>query len=164
MKKLYIIGGAMGVGKSTVCRLLVKRLKNSVFLDGDWCWNPESPRVTPQMKKMVVDNICFLLKNYIKCPEYENIVFCWVLHRQDIIDEIVNRIKQSGCEIICASLVCSEKELTARLKKDIESSVRQADIIGRAAARLNQYKRLATIKIETGGKTPGEIANEIAGL
>ena len=38
MKKLYIIGGTMGVGKTTVCNILKKRLDMSVMLDGDWCW------------------------------------------------------------------------------------------------------------------------------
>ena len=39
MKKLYIIGGTMGVGKTSVCQQLKASLINSVFLDGDWCWD-----------------------------------------------------------------------------------------------------------------------------
>ena len=39
MKRLFIIGGTMGVGKSTVCQELKTMLPNSVFLDGDWCWD-----------------------------------------------------------------------------------------------------------------------------
>ena len=39
MKKLYIIGGTMGVGKTTVCNILKKRLDMCVMLDGDWCWD-----------------------------------------------------------------------------------------------------------------------------
>ena len=34
MKRLYLIGGPMGVGKTTVCRALQRRLERSVFLDG----------------------------------------------------------------------------------------------------------------------------------
>lgn len=34
MKNLYLIGGAMGVGKTTVCQRLKLKLNNSVFLDG----------------------------------------------------------------------------------------------------------------------------------
>lgn len=37
MKTLYLIGGTMGVGKTTISRQLKKDLHNSVFLDGDWC-------------------------------------------------------------------------------------------------------------------------------
>ncbi|MBQ4087884.1 MAG: AAA family ATPase, partial [Clostridia bacterium] len=39
MKTLYMIGGTMGVGKTTVCQQLKRDLQNSVFLDGDWCWD-----------------------------------------------------------------------------------------------------------------------------
>ena len=39
MKTVYLIGGAMGVGKTTVSQQLKKDLANSVFLDGDWCWD-----------------------------------------------------------------------------------------------------------------------------
>ena len=38
MKTLYMIGGTMGVGKTTVCQQLKQDLQNSVFIDGDWCW------------------------------------------------------------------------------------------------------------------------------
>ena len=37
MKRLILIGGSMGVGKTTVCNELKLQLKKSVFLDGDWC-------------------------------------------------------------------------------------------------------------------------------
>ena len=38
MKRLYVIGGTMGVGKTTVCRRLARRLPNSAFLDGDYAY------------------------------------------------------------------------------------------------------------------------------
>ena len=34
MKTLYLIGGTMGVGKTTVCQILKRRLPDAVFLDG----------------------------------------------------------------------------------------------------------------------------------
>ena len=39
MKKLILIGGTMGVGKTATSSLLKYQLDNCVFLDGDWCWN-----------------------------------------------------------------------------------------------------------------------------
>ena len=38
-KQLILVGGAMGVGKSAVCRELLRQLTPGVRLDGDWCWN-----------------------------------------------------------------------------------------------------------------------------
>lgn len=82
-KQIYILGGTMGVGKSTVSRVLKERLNNSVFLDGDWCWDAHPFQVTEETKRMVLRNICFLLNQFIRCSAYENVIFCWVLHQQN---------------------------------------------------------------------------------
>ena len=54
MKTVYLIGGAMGVGKTTVSQQLKKDLANSVFLDGDWCWDADPFQVTDETKEMVM--------------------------------------------------------------------------------------------------------------
>lgn len=105
MKNIYIIGGTMGVGKSTVSRIVAEKLKNSVFLDGDWCWDAHPFQVTEETKKMVLQNICFLLNQFIHCSAYENIVFCWVLHEQSILDSILQNIDKTDCTIVNVSLM-----------------------------------------------------------
>ena len=52
MKRLYLIGGTMGVGKTTVSQQLKHDLPNSVFLDGDWCWDASPFQVTEETKAM----------------------------------------------------------------------------------------------------------------
>ncbi len=69
----------MGVGKTTVCQIMKSRLCHSVFLDGDWCWDMHPFQVTEETKRMVVENICFLLNNFLRCSAYENIIFGWGL-------------------------------------------------------------------------------------
>ena len=54
MKTIYLIGGTMGVGKTTVSQQLKKELPNSVFLDGDWCWDADPFQVTEETKAMVM--------------------------------------------------------------------------------------------------------------
>ena len=66
MKNVYIIGGAMGVGKTTVCQLLKQKLNNSVFLDGDWCWDMHPFQITDETREMVLNNICYQLNNFIQ--------------------------------------------------------------------------------------------------
>jgi broad-specificity NMP kinase len=85
MKNIFLIGGTMGVGKTTTCQIMKDKLSNSVFLDGDWCWDMRPFQVTEETKEMVMRNICFLLNNFIKCTVYENIVFCWVMHQQALL-------------------------------------------------------------------------------
>ena len=47
----------MGVGKTTISRQLKKGLHNSVFLDGDWCWDADPFQVTEETKEMVMRNL-----------------------------------------------------------------------------------------------------------
>ncbi len=39
MKKVAIINGPIGVGKTTVGKLLCNKLDKSAFIDGDWCFD-----------------------------------------------------------------------------------------------------------------------------
>ena len=117
MKTLYMIGGTMGVGKTTVCQLLKQDLPNSVFLDGDWCWDASPFQVTDETKAMVTNNICYLLNNFLKCSAYENIIFCWVMHEQSIIDSILKKLDVQNCDVKCVSLVADEKTLCERYQK-----------------------------------------------
>ena len=120
IKKLYMIGGTMGVGKTTVCQQLKRDLQNSVFLDGDWCWDASPFQVTNETKVMVTDNICYLLNNFLKCSAYENIIFCWVMHEQSIINSILEKLDTQNCEVKSISLVANEKTLCERLSTDVE--------------------------------------------
>ena len=84
MKRLYVIGGPMGVGKTAACRQLQQLLDRSVFLDGDWCWDAHPFQATEETREMVLENISFLLDNFLRCSAYDHVIFCWVLHRREI--------------------------------------------------------------------------------
>ncbi|NLM56192.1 MAG: AAA family ATPase [Clostridiales bacterium] len=161
MKNIYLIGGTMGVGKTATCRIMKYKLNNSVFLDGDWCWDMHPFQVTDETKKMVQENICFLLNNFIKCSLYENIIFCWVMHEQHIIDYITSHINTQNCKVHAISLVCSEAALQARLIKDVEAGIRTEDIIKRSVERLPLYEKLNTIKVDVSDITPEQAADYI---
>lgn len=118
MKTLYMVGGTMGIGKTTVCQQLKQDLPNSVFLDGDWCWDASPFQVTDETKAMVTNNICYLLNNFLKCSAYENIIFCWVMHEQCIINSILEKLDIQNCKVKCISLVADEKTLCERLTMD----------------------------------------------
>lgn len=164
MKRLYLLGGTMGVGKTTVSQQLKQDLPNSVFLDGDWCWDADPFQVTEETKSMVIRNICYLLNSFLHCTAYENIIFCWVMHEQSILDAITNRLDTDNCKVTKISLTADEINLRNRLASDITRGIRTADIIDRSIARINLYSLLDTVKIDTSNKTVCEIANEIIAL
>lgn len=125
MKKLYLIGGTMGIEKTTVCQELKQRLPQSVFLDGDWCWDASPFQVTEETKEMVQDNICHLLNNFIHCSAYTTILFGWVMHEQSIIDSLLEQIDISNCEVICISLIANADTLREQFRLDIEKATFQ---------------------------------------
>lgn len=164
MKRLYLIGGPMGVGKTAVCRELQRRLERSVFLDGDWCWDAHPFQVTEETKAMVLENICFLLNNFLRCPAYEHVIFCWVLHRQELIDALRSRLDTKACEVRAISLVCTPEALSARLERDIRAGRRGPEALERSLAYLPLYRLLDTEKLDVSRLTPAGAAEWIGGL
>ena len=148
MKKLIMIGGTMGVGKTTLCQALKKELNHCVFLDGDWCWDMHPFVVNDETKAMVMDNICYVLNNDIHCHEYQNILFCWVMHKQSIIDELLSRLDTRDCEVYAISLVCSASTLKKQIKSDINKGIRTQDVLQRSLDRLDMYTHLNTILLD----------------
>lgn len=161
MKQLYVIGGTMGVGKSTTCRVLQQKLEHSVFLDGDWCWQANPFLVTEETKRMVVDNICYLLNRFLHCSAYRHIIFCWVLHQQSVIDEILARLDLDNCRVSAFSLTCTQEMLRRRLQGDIARGLRREDVVERSLARLPLYAGLSSTLIDTTHRTPEEAAAAI---
>jgi adenylate kinase family enzyme len=164
VKKLIIINGTMGVGKSTVCNILLDTLKPSVYLDGDWCWNMNPFVVSEENKKMVISNITHLLKSYLNNSGYEYIIFCWVIHQEYIFKQLLEPLKDCGFELYKVSLLCSESALRSRLEIDIQNRIRKADVIDRSVQRLNLYNNMNTVKIDVSDIAPRQTAIEIVKL
>ena len=164
MKTLYFIGGTMGVGKTSVSQQLKNELPDSVFLDGDWCWDASPFQVTKETKNMVLKNICYLLNNFLYCSAYKNVIFCWVMHEQSIIDYILKQLDTSNCKVKKVSLIADEISLRKRLMKDVSKGTRSTDIIDKSLERIPLYQKLDTAKVDTSNKTVQEIVTEIMAL
>ena len=160
MKTLIFVNGPMGVGKSAVCRELLKLLTPGVYLDGDWCWDSRPFQVTEETCAMVTENICFLLNQFLRCSAYDHIIFCWVMHRQEILDTIAARLDTS-CRVRAVSLVCSEEALRRRLERDVRDGKRSQDVIKRSVDYLPLYKGLTTYKLDTTALTSAQAAERI---
>ena len=162
-KTLYLIGGPMGVGKTVVCRELNRMLPASVMLDGDWCWCADPFQVTPETKRMVLDNICHLLGNFLRCGAYETVILCGVMHERAIIDEILGRMPIEECDagVRVVSLVAHEDELRRRIEGDVRAGLRDEEAVARSLSYLPRYRNLDTELVDTTGLTPHEVASHI---
>ena len=93
---------------------------------------------------MVLDNITHCLNNFIHTPGIENIIFCWVMHKQDIIDKIIQKLDTEGVDIHLISLICEKEELIKRMLIDR----RDNQTIRKSLQYLELYKDLDTQKID----------------
>ncbi|OCL25719.1 nucleotide kinase [Orenia metallireducens] len=160
MKKLIIINGPMGIGKTTICKRLYKKLNSSVWLDGDWCWMMNPFRATEENRRMVEDNITYLLNNFLDNSGFEYVIFNWVIHHEDIFKIILDKLQNYEFELYKISLICSKEELEKRMLKD----GRKEENIKMSLERLKLYQTMKTIKIDTTNSTVEKIVDEIINI
>lgn len=158
MKRLILIGGPMGVGKTAVGRALRNQIPNSVFLDGDWCWDANPFTVTEETKAMVLENIRFLLGQFLRCSAYETVIFCWVMHQQNIVDAILSGLPLDNVWVWAISLTAEPEELRRRLEEDVSRGLRQPDVVERGLTYLPAYGRMNTEKVDTTQLSPEAVA------
>jgi len=161
MKNLILISGTMGVGKTSTSLILKEKLNNSIFLDGDWCWDMNPFIVNNETKSMVLDNISYMLSNFLKVSHIENIIFCWVMDEEEIINDILERIENKNYKLYKFSLIANKEALTKRINLDREKGFRKFEDIERSIQRIEKYKNMNTIKIEVSNLTKEEVTNKI---
>ncbi len=161
MKRLILINGTMGVGKTALCQELKKRLPPCVFLDGDWCWDMEPFQVTQETKTLVMNNITDMLNRFLACPAFETVLFCWVLHQQAILDELLARLHLEGAELRIFTLTAKPDTLRAHIQKDVDTGLRAPDVLQRSLERLPLYEKMDTEKLAVETGCPAQLADEI---
>ncbi len=161
MKKLIVVNGTMGVGKTSVSKWLYHSLENSFWLDGDTCWYMNPFVVSDENKRMVIENICFILNNFIKNSMSEYIVFNWVIQTDEIMNLVLSNLNTENTEVYKITLMCSEEQLIERIAKDIRDGVRNSDSIQRSLDNLKLYERMDTLKVNTDNKSIENIVKEI---
>ena len=161
MKRLIFINGTMGVGKTSTCKELLNILQPSVFLDGDWCWYMKPFVVNNETKQMVENNICFLLNSFLSCNEYENVIFCWVMHQESIINDLLDRLNPVNTDVYKFTLSVSKEALAHRLKKAVENNERTAEVLQKSLDRLPLYQNMNTVHIDVSNISPFQAAKKI---
>jgi AAA domain len=162
VKKVVFINGTMGVGKTATSRELRELLPRNVFLDGDWCWEMRPFVVTEETTAMVRGNITHLLNSFLACSEFEYVIFCWVMHTQEILDSLLDALDLDGHAVYRFTLTSNETSLADRLNRDVEAGLRDADIVSRSIERLRLYDAFDTMKIDVSAITARQAAERIA--
>ena len=114
MKKLIVIVGPNGTGKTTACECLLPLLGRAAQVDGDWCRAVYPPELTEETLKLNEENVFCMIRNALSCAEIEAVVFSYGFHghRKALLERVVGRLRSSGLEFEMKTVLvtCSEEE------------------------------------------------------
>jgi len=144
MKRLILICGANGIGKSTACKLLNEKLPRSAFIDSDYCRQMNPFSFTDEEIQIVISNISTMMVNYFKCSTIDNVIFQYGFHgvRKQIFDSILdvlssNNISYYFCPVI---LYCELDENLRRMKNDNRDKERILRAIEKTRNIYDEYE------------------------
>lgn len=163
MKKMIVILGPNGVGKSTTARAFLEKNTRCALVDADWCRTMNPFLFTPATRKTVTENIYCLFKNYLLCEDIDKVVFPYAFHgeRKEIFDAVICRLREDGIDFQVFAIV---------LKCSLEENRRRCGQDGRDAERTERgmkntfhfYDNFDCPTIITTELSPGEVAERIA--
>jgi hypothetical protein len=145
MKKIVIVNGSMGIGKTSTCVKLYKKMDNTIWLDGDWSWMMHPWKLKEIILDMVFDNITYSLRNFMACDQYDTILFNWVLHSEEWLKRLVEGLGTHDYQVQIITLICTEQALKERLMADHRSE----QVTTHALERLPLYAALPTEQLDT---------------
>lgn len=157
LKKLIVINGAMGVGKTSICKELNKKLLNSAWLDGDWCMMMNPMNFTEINQKMFLDNIYHLLNNYLSNPSFEYVLFSWVIPREEMMNYLIKKLSDNCFELVRLTLLCEDNKLKERMLQAKRDEVS----INKSMLYQEAFRSINTIKIDTTELSAVETVNEV---
>ena len=117
--------------------------------------------VDNENKDMVLDNITYIINNFIKNSNSKYIIFNWVIHTDEIMNDIISRINTCDLNVYKITLMCSKEALISRINQDIKNGSRDDNNIYRSLEKLSLYSKMNTIKIDTTNKELLSIIKEI---
>lgn len=167
-KKLIVIIGPNGVGKSSVAKSLLAHCSRSAFVDSDWCRVINPFPFTEKTKKTVTANIYCLLRNYLQCKDIDYVIFTYGFHgeRKAIFDEVLRRLQKEKIDFEYFVII---------LRCSLDENIRRMIADGREENRIKRgidntfhfYDRYNYPTIETTALEIGQVADciaEIAGI
>lgn len=165
MKRILVLIGPNGVGKSTTAEAFLKKQSKCAYIDADACRAINPFQFTSATKKAVTDNIFCLFKNYILCSDIEMIVFPYGFHggRYEIFDTVIKRLIDDGMtfEIVTIVLRCS-----------LDENIKRATADGRDRERIERgikntfhfYDEFNAPCIDTTRLSPNEVVDQIRNI
>jgi adenylylsulfate kinase-like enzyme len=153
-QKLVFITGAPSIGKTTTGELLLKKINNSAFLDGDWLWHVNPFSLEDKRLRNGDKAMSFALDIYLR-SDFEVVIFSSViLVDRDIRQSIIRDISSKEYELFCFHLKASKGSLKKRHENHGDGTEPAYDW-------LNIEPQDDDICINTNNKDPESVVEEI---
>ena len=126
MKNLLFLWGPNGIGKTTICKELVRQLPNSAYVDSDSCRMMNPFVLNNDTIPTISKNIADLLYNYLTCDIVNTVIFSYGFHgrRTEVFQNVLEMLSGIDYNFIPLLLWCSEEENLKRMMIDQRSSDR----------------------------------------
>ena len=127
MMNLLFICGSNGIGKTTICKEIIRKLPYSAYVDSDPCRLMNPFILDDETIPTIAKNISDLIINYIDCPVIETVVFSYGFHgrRREVFEKVMQAVSKRDFNFIPFLLTCSEKENIKRMDMDNRSLERK---------------------------------------
>ena len=170
-KKLILLGGAPGVGKSTVLRLLEKRLPLSAVVDADDVWRVSGDIAVPENRGLAIANVVSVMRGYFEAG-CETGILSWVFARSELYNPVIGSLEDVVDSVRQVYLVASadvlRRRLSERWQRSSKAQGRVSDPeagletkVDYAMSRLELINALPFAKINTSSLSPEQVAHEL---
>jgi len=125
-KNLLFICGPNGIGKTTAARAIVQKCPGFAYVDSDAC-RVMNPFVLDDVTiPTVAQNIADMIRNYLRCPAVETVVFTYGFHgrRREVFARVMELLESEAYRFLPLLLCCGEEENIRRMAADVRSAER----------------------------------------
>lgn len=158
--KVIFINGPMGVGKTTVGRIIAEKNPGTALIDGDWCMDLHPFVGNRETRAMAVDNILHMIFNYRNCSVCRMVVVPWLMDDPWVCRALREGLAAPETEAVFFTLVCSREQLVQRWKLDRGCAWRTDDWLEASLKSLPYFASLDDT-VDTDGLTAEAAADRI---
>jgi|GEM_PF-2510947 len=116
MKKVFIIFGAPGIGKTTISKILYKQIDNTQYIDIDELWRIQPFIVNDINKNYVETNIKTMYRSFLNHPSLNHLILSWVVPTKGLKDMMTSWFMDA--EVYFYRLVAQKEVYLKRLEDD----------------------------------------------
>ena len=155
MARLILLGGPVGVGKTTILRKLQNSAPGIAVLDADDVWRVSNDIGTPENRDIAIGNVIAVMRGYFNAG-CETGILSWVFARSELYQPVLDGLDDLVDTTEMIYLISSPDALESRLRERGEP-----EKLAYSLTRLELIEALPFTKLDTTDLTSDEVAIQI---